>query len=131
MSAHPFQINLTLAWSWILLGFLTGLVLGINFHREDWLGGYGSFPRRLCRLGHISFFGLALVNLMFFFTARFLGLAGVAMQIASWTFVLGGLSMPICCFTIAFVPKLRMLFSVPVLSLIVGGLSTVWEIIKL
>ena len=39
--------------------------------REDWLGGYGSFKRRLYRLAHISFFGLAIVNLMFCFVALY------------------------------------------------------------
>src|SRR5206468_12363049 len=53
------QLNLLAAWSGILLGFISGLVFGLFFHREGWLGGYSSFKRRLYRLGHISFFGLA------------------------------------------------------------------------
>ncbi len=131
MMAQPFQINLALAWLWIVLGFLTGFVFGTGFHREDWLGGYASFPRRLCRLGHISFFGLAVVNLCFYFTARSLSFVGSWPEVASWAFVAGAISMPCCCFTMAFFPNLRALFLVPVLSLIVGGVSTFTEIIKL
>jgi hypothetical protein len=62
MQSHA---NLTLAWLWILLGFVSGMVLGLFFHRENWLGGYGSFQRRMYRLGHISFFGLGAVNALF------------------------------------------------------------------
>ena len=69
MTAGAAQINLLVAWVWILLGFLSGFGLGLNFHREDWLGGYGSYKRRLFRLGHISFFGLGALNLMFYLTA--------------------------------------------------------------
>jgi hypothetical protein len=85
----------------------------------------------LYRLGHISFFGLGLVNLMFYFTTRLPSLAGASLAVASWGFVIGAISMPVCCVIMAHQPKLRLLFLIPVLSLIAGGLSTVWEIIKL
>jgi len=125
------EINLALAWLWILLGFLSGAILGLNFHREDWLGGYGSFARRLCRLGHISFFGLGALNLMFYFSARSLGLGGGGLACASWAFITGAVAMPLCCFGSAFRPALRHLFFIPVLSLITGGLATIWKIINL
>jgi len=131
MNPHSFQINLALAWLGMALGFASGSALGLKFHREDWLGGYGSFRRRLYRLGHISFFGLAVVNLMFYFTTRLPALAGASLAVASWGFVIGAIAMPICCFIMAHQPKLRLLFLVPVLSLIVGSLSTIWEISKL
>jgi hypothetical protein len=131
MNPHPFQINLTLAWLGMALAFASGSVLGLKFHREDWLGGYGSFRRRLYRLGHISFFGLAVVNFMFYFTSRLPALEGASLAVASWAFVIGAIAMPVCCFIMAHQPKLRLLFLIPVLSLIVGSLSTIWEIIKL
>ena len=43
-------LNLMVAWAWFLLGTVLGLTLGTFFHKEDWLGGYGSFRRRLYRL---------------------------------------------------------------------------------
>ena len=128
---HAFQVNLTLAWLWIVLGFAGGCLMGLRFHREDWLGGYGSFKRRLYRLGHISLFGLAIVNLLFYFTARFLGFVGTAAAVGSCGFIIGAVSMPACCLVMAHQPRLRALFLVPVVSLMVGGLSTLWEIIKL
>ena len=37
------HVNLVMAWTWILLGFLSGSVLGLFFARENWLGGFASF----------------------------------------------------------------------------------------
>ena len=45
--------NLWAAWIGIIAGMLSGAALGLFFHEESWLGGYGSWPRRLLRLGHI------------------------------------------------------------------------------
>ena len=123
------ELNLALAWIWMVLGFAAGFVLGTHFHREDWLGGYTSLPRRMCRLGHISFFGLGVVNFMFYCTAQILRFPVGATVLASWAFAIGTVAMPACCFTMAFYPRLRPLFLVPVLSLLIGGLTIVWEII--
>src|SRR5215468_10169843 len=97
MKAGLLQINLLAAWVGILLGFLSGLILGLFFHREQWLGGYASFKRRLYRLGHISLFALGLANLCFYFTARELPGPNIGLAVASWAFVLGAASMPVCC----------------------------------
>lgn len=118
------QINLLAAWMGILLGFLSGLALGLFFHREDWLGGYGSFKRRLYRLAHISFFGLGAVNFFFYFTARTLPM-GSMLSLASSAFVAGAITMPICCVIMAHFPKTHLLFALPVLSLVTGGILTI------
>ena len=118
------ELNLLVAWVGISLGFVSGLLLGLFFHREEWLGGYTSFRRRLYRLAHISFFGLGAVNLAFFFTVKSLPGAGPLQGIASMAFVIGAISMPICCILMAHFPKTRVLFGVPVLSLLLGGVIT-------
>ena len=125
---HAPQVNLLLAWLWMLLGFLSGMVLGMFFHREGWLGGYGSFKRRLYRLAHISLFGLGAVNLAFYLTVRAQILSGPRLELAGWAFVLGALSMPACCVLMAHFPRSRLLFSVPVLSLLLGGTLTLLEV---
>ena len=119
------QLNLLLAWLGTLLGFLSGLYLGLNFQRDDWLGGYGSFKRRLYRLGHISFFGLAAVNFMFYFTVHSLGAFSPSVVAASWAFVAGAVSMPLCCLLMAHFPRTHLLFGLPVTSLITGAVLTV------
>lgn len=128
---RPFQLNLILAWLWILLGFLSGMVLGLFFHRENWLGGYTSHRRRMYRLGHISFFGLSAVNLLFWLTMKQLQLETAGLGVASWTFGVGAITMPIGCAIMAHFPKAYLMFSVPVVSLITGGTLTLLTIIKL
>jgi hypothetical protein len=116
--------NLILAWVWILLGFLSGLILGLFFRREDWLGGYSSFKRRMYRLGHISFFGLGTVNLLFYLTVRDHPFGG-PLPAASLAFVVGAISMPICCLIMAHFPKAHLLFSIPVVSLVFAATLTI------
>ena len=118
------QLNLIAAWAGILLGFASGLVLGLFFQHENWLGGYTSFKRRLYRLAHISFFGLGAVNLLFYFTALRLPSAGPVLVVASWALIVGAISMPICCLLMAHFPRTHPLFTVPVLSLLLGGILT-------
>ena len=123
--------NLILGWLWILLGFTSGMVLGMFFHGENWLGGYTSFKRRMYRLGHISFFGLGAVNLLFCLTVQNFSLAGPLIHFASLAFVIGAVAMPVCCVVMAHFPKAHMIFAVPVVSLIAGGILILLEVIKL
>src|SRR5687767_15270294 len=90
------RLNLAFAWLWILLGFISGAAMGMRFQNENWLGGYGSFPRRLYRLGHISFFGLGLINFLFAVTLRLFPLNSPLVSVASYAFIIGGILMPIC-----------------------------------
>jgi hypothetical protein len=125
------QVNLVFAWAGMLLGFLSGMMLGMFFHREEWLGGYGSFRRRMYRLGHISFFGLGAVNLFFWITMKLSPATGALVDVASGAFILGAITMPLCCLVMAHFPKLHLIFAVPVVSLITGGLLTLLEVVKL
>lgn len=129
MHAAFSQLNLIVAWVWVILGIAMGAILGSFFQREDWLGGYGSFRRRLYRLGHIAFFGTALLNLMFHFTARDLVTEGSRLTWASWAFVVGAVGMPLCCLLMAHWPRLRLLFAVPVISLTAGSILTLLEVL--
>ena len=118
------QLNLCFAWLWILLGFVSGLILGLFFHNENWLGSYGSFKRRMYRLAHISFFGLGTVNLLFWLTCQRIFPPESFTATASWAFILGGVTMPLCCVIMAHWPKAHLIFGLPVLCLITGGVLT-------
>ena len=111
--------NIYAAWILFLLGALTGAVAGLSFHRKEWLGGYDSWPRRLIRLGHISFFGLGFLNLAFALSANALGIA-TGLNAPSYLFIVGSVSMPLVCYLSAWKPPLRHLFFIPVLSVLVA-----------
>src|ERR1041385_3062245 len=122
------HLNLVLAWVWILLGFVSGMLLGLFFHRENWLGGYGSLKRRMYRLGHIWLFALGAVNLMFYLTVQNRPSNGV-LRVAAAAFIAGALTMPICCLLMAHHPRTHTLFPIPVLSLLTAAVLTLLHII--
>jgi hypothetical protein len=112
---QPGAVNLYAAWIGILLGCVSGAAQGLFFHREGWLGGYGSWRRRMIRLGHISFFGIAFLNLAFVVTI--IGAAGSRWIWASWLLVAGAIGMPLFCYLSAFRAGFRHGFALPVLCL--------------
>jgi hypothetical protein len=117
------QINVFAAWVGAFLGLLAGVVLGFWYHREEWLGGYASWPRRMLRLGHVSFFGIAAINLAYALTIAALDWHPphplFSMLLAASNFL-----MPLVCGLAAWRPELRRLFVVPVGCAVagVGGL---------
>jgi hypothetical protein len=124
-------INLIAGWSGITLGFLTGFLMGIRFHNENWKGGYSSYERRMLRLGHISLIGLGILNILFAVTAAWTTARGLlVLEIASWSFLIGAFTMPLCCLAMARTSRARTLFVVPVISLTVGGVSTLWPLLE-
>lgn len=121
------QMNLWAAWIGILLGMLSGAAHGLYFHKTDWLGGYASWSRRLTRLGHISFFGIAIINLAFALTIdRLIGSdLGEIPDAALWSsylLIAGAILMPIVCYLAAWHKPLRHLFALPVIALVLGVL---------
>jgi len=119
-NAEILHLMLVAVWSGMALGILSGAALGLFFHREDWMGGYGSFRRRLARLGHISFFGLAFVNLAFAVTLWILGSEGALAAWAAISLLVGAATMPTVCFLTAWRKPFRHLFFIPV-SGVMGG----------
>jgi hypothetical protein len=109
-------VNLLFGWIGMLAGVLSGAFAGLLFHREDWMGGYSSYRRRLARLGHISFFGLGFLNLLFAATAPQIPLRIGYLRIASCGFIIGAITMPICCFLSAWRKPFRHLFPIPVVA---------------
>ena len=127
MNSAVSQPNLVFAWVWMLAGFVSGMMMGLRFHDENWMGGYGSFKRRMYRLGHISFFGLGAVNLFFHLSVKDAA-PGAFAAYASLAFIIGGISMPVCCWLMARSKKFQGAFAVPVLSLIAGAILTILEV---
>jgi hypothetical protein len=118
------SLVLKAVWIGMLLGVVSGAIIGLFFHREDWMGGYSSFRRRLTRLGHISFFGLAFVNLGFAFTQHAIKLTEPHATIATWGFLIGAAMMPTVCFLSAWRKPFRHIFFIPVLGVLTGVVCT-------
>ena len=62
------DLSRVIAWCSFAGGAFSGLVMGLwSFDGPvpvpSWIGDYDSVARRLLRLGHIAFFGLAMLNL--------------------------------------------------------------------
>jgi hypothetical protein len=121
------DLNLVAAWVGFLAGVVSGIVPGLLFHGEEWMGGYGSWRRRLTRLGHVSFFGIGFLNLGFGLTVRALDLEG-GLAMASALFITGAVTMPLLCYLSAWKKPFRHLFFIPVVSLAGGITITLWKI---
>jgi len=120
--------NIVAAWMAFLFGALAGAVAGLLFHDEAWLGGYGSWRRRLMRLGHVAFFGLGFINLGFGLTVQALGLASRGIDDASFLLIVGLITMPLVCYLAAWKKGFRHLFIVPVGSVVVAVALTIFAL---
>ncbi len=124
---HP--INWLAGWLLVLGSFGTGAVIGLHFHREDFLGGYSSFARRMLRLGHVALAALGMMNVLFSLSPWPRPDAWTG-SVASACFLAGGVIMPAVCFLTAWRRPFRHLFAIPVIALLaavvatfIGGLS--------
>ena len=101
----------------VLGAFVTGSVIGLFFGRDDFLGGYGSWRRRLTRLGHIALAALGLFNVVY----GAMPIAAVHGWRTHWAglgLIAGGIAMPMVCFLSAWKRGFRRLFFIPVGALI-------------
>lgn len=123
------QLHLTTAWIAILTGFLSGAAIGFFFHNPAFLGGYGSWPRRLLRLAHIACFGMAFINLAFVVTLMATETIPHA-DLASIALLIGTIGMPLACALAAWKKPLRNLFPIPVIALLVASAIACWGVMQ-
>lgn len=119
------NLNLLAGWIGVLGGVLSGALIGLFFHRDEWAGGYGAFARRMLRLGHISFFGIGFLNFALALTFAAMTLPALYVQVAAYAMVTGAVTMPLTCFLTAWRKPFRHLFFIPVLSVLVSALAVV------
>jgi len=111
--------NWVFGWGMILCAFVTGAGLGMFFHREQFLGGYDSFRRRIVRLGHISLAAIGMLNVLYGLMPQTGGPMPLH-RMAAGGLILGGITMPTVCFLTGWKPGFRHLFFIPVACLVVG-----------
>ena len=110
-------VNIYVAWIGMFVGALVGALSGLFFHEQEWLGGYTSWQRRMIRLGHISFFGIAFINIAFVFTVSYLNIErGIILP--SRLLIIGAITMPLVCFLSAYKKFYKHFFFIPVLSIL-------------
>lgn len=121
------SINLYTAWAGIFLGCVAGALVGLFFHDENWLGGYTSWRRRMLRLGHISFFGIGIINLSFALTVHVLQIED-GLFLTSRLLIVGAVTMPLICYLSAIKKLFRQLFFIPAGSVIVALALLLWRL---
>jgi hypothetical protein len=124
------MINLYAAWVGMLLGGVSGAVTGLFFYNNDFLGGYASWRRRMVRLGHISFFGIGLINLAIALSVRAYEINKTP-QIPSILLIVTAITMPLLCYLSAIKPFFRHLFFIPASSVIFALALFLWEVFRL
>lgn len=122
------NLNIYTAWVGFFAGCLAGVITGLFFHSETWLGGYNSWSRRMIRLAHIAFFGLGFINLAFAITIRTLGIES-GITLPSYLLIIGAVTMPIVCYLSAWKSFFRHLFFIPALSVTLGIAIFLWRIL--
>lgn len=120
-------LNLFAAWIGFMLGAVAGATTGLFFDRETWLGGYADWRRRMVRLGHVSFFGLGLLNLGFFLTVEARGMrAGI--ELPGYLLIVGAVTMPLVCYLSALRKAFRHLFFVPAGAVTIALAVFTWRL---
>lgn len=123
-------VNIVAAWIAIFAGIVAGTISGLFFHREQFLGGYTGWPRRLVRLGHVAFFGLGLINLSFALTTQVMGITS-GIELPSILLIIGLVTMPLVCYMAALRKPLRHLFVIPVVSVLAGVMLFIGKLLAL
>jgi hypothetical protein len=114
------RLNLVVGWASMAAGALSGAGIGLFFHQEAWMGGYASLRRRMIRLGHIAFFGLGFVNVLFALSVAIVPIPAGHARVASAGFLVAVATMSACCFLTAWRRGFRHLFPIPVAGVLVG-----------
>ena len=120
-------INLYAAWIGFLIGALAGATSGLFFDRENWLGGYADWRRRMVRLGHVSYFGIGLLNLGIFLTVEAMG-AQEGTRLPAILLIVGAVAMPLVCYLSAYRKSFRHLFFVPAGAVTLALALFVWRL---
>jgi hypothetical protein len=120
---EPVQFNLVVGWTSMLAGALSGAGIGLFFHNDHWLGGYATLRRRMVRLGHISFFGIGILNVLFAMSLVALPVPVLHARVGSIGLLVAAVMMPLSCFLTAWRTPSRFLFPIPVAGVLLGVLA--------
>lgn len=127
--------NRRVGWVSACVGIATGLIMGLwsfdgPFAVPEWLGGYDQTARRLARLGHIAFLGLAILNLLLAQTLSRLALGVAGRRTAAWAMNFGNIFLPLALFAAAAYRPLKYLMSAPALAVFLALALTAYGVCR-
>ena len=127
------KINIKFGWSWIVLGIISGMFLGMfafngPLELSDKMMDYTSLPRRILRLDHISFLGLGFLNIVYGVTVRVLEIK--TPKFLSWLFILGAISMSAFLLVTVFYEPFKYALIIPASLLFVAVILFLKLVIK-
>jgi hypothetical protein len=132
-STYDCSRNRTVGWISLALGAATGLLLGLwSFDGPvsvpSWLGDYADTSRRLARLGHISLFGLGILNLLLSTELPRCALGARATRLASVAMNLGNGLMPITLFAAVVYHPVKFALPLPALAVTLALVVTAFGV---
>ena len=122
---HFGELNIDLGWIWMILGILSGSVLGM------WsFGGpmplpkgfeeYSSLPRRMIRLAHIAFFALPMISILYGLTIDQAAISDQMKQLGCHCFLVCMFGVPTLLIAGAYYNPIKYLEAIPVSAGIIG-----------
>tara|TARA_Y100000034_G_C6745473_1_gene331085 strand:+ start:392 stop:799 length:408 start_codon:yes stop_codon:yes gene_type:complete len=117
--------NLFFGWLWIFIGVIIGAVMGLwsfNGPFSSPFGDYSSLARRFARLSHISFIGLAILNILYGYEIDKVKLTRKTKLIGSKCFVYGSIFLSLFLLVSAFfeIAKYFLVFPVTLILISIG-----------
>lgn len=134
-TTHFGQINVALGWVWMILGITTGSIIGMYAFNgpmkaprghED----YSSLPRRLMRLGHIAFFALPMISILYGLSIDHAPISDQMKQIGSLSFLGCMIGLPVLLCVASFKESVKFLTPIPVLSGFIGLGIICWGFLR-
>ena len=128
---HLTALNRSVALTSLALGALSGMLMGLwsfggPVPAPDAIGDYGDLPRRLLRLGHIAFFGLAFLNLILARHVPSLPLGVKAMRGTLGCMNFGNVALPAALIAAAFWEPLKYLTAPPAFAVTLALCIAAW-----
>ena len=120
MNSQIGKRNITFGWSWMFIGVLSAMILGIFAFQEGWIGGYGSLPRRFIRLGHVAFMALSIINVLYGLCIDSIGLTDKAKEVGSYTIIVAAVFMPTISILSAVIPFIQNFYFIPAISFLIS-----------
>jgi hypothetical protein len=104
-----------IGWAIMAFGALVAMATGLQAHRDDWFGGYGSYRRLMLRLGHICYFAMgALLVLYSSVVPEPWHPPGALVYFGVLSMVAGAITLPTVCLLAAWRGPFHLPFALPV-----------------